>query len=131
MIAIAFVAAVVVEHEYSTLPGVVVPAVMSMAFIIGVVFGRLSAVVAEDRGAASLLFGWPRRVVDVADLVAERPVRPLQWHGLGIRRILDGRTRSVGGFRAVERELASSDMFSVGSAEPDALYDAISSRIAT
>jgi hypothetical protein len=128
---VCFVAAVVIEREASTLFDLVVLAVMAVALVIGVVFSRLSVVVANDRVVASFAFGWPRRVIEIADVVAVRRVRNLRWHGLGIRKIPGGWMYNVWGFDTVQLELASGDVFSIGSVEPDALYDAISSRATT
>lgn len=130
MFLVILVAAVVVEHELSSLFDVVVLCLMSVALVVGVVFGRLSIVVTDDRLVASFLFGWSRRVVDFADVVGVRRVRNLWWHGLGIRKIPGGWRYNVWGLDAVDLKLVSGDVFSIGSAEPDALYDAVLSRTA-
>ena len=101
---------------------------MAGALVVGLVFSRLSVVVTDDRLVASFLFGRPRRVVDFADVVGVRRVRNLWWHGLGIRKIPGGWRYNVWGLDAVELQLVSGEVFNIGSAEPDALYDAVLSR---
>jgi hypothetical protein len=128
---VLFVAAVVIDREASTLFDLVVLAVMTAALVVGVVFSRLSVVVTNDRVIASFAFGWPRRVIEIADVAAVRRVANSRWHGLGIRRIPGGWMHNVWGFDTVQLEFASGEVFSIGTVEPDALYDAISSRTTT
>jgi len=130
MFLVILVAAVVVESGSSSLFDVVVLCLMAGALVVGVVFSRLSVVVTDDRLVASFLFGWPRRVIDFADVVGVRRARNLWWHGLGIRKIPGGWRYNVWGLDAVELQLVSGEVFSIGSAEPDALYDAVLSRTA-
>jgi len=128
---VVFVGAVVEDYQSSTASDLVILAVMSVAFIVGVVFSRLSVVVTDDRIVARFLFGWPRREIKIADVVAVRRAPNLRRHGMGIRKTPGGATYNVWAFDAVELELASGDVFGIGSIEPDALYDAISSRTAS
>lgn len=62
-------------------------------------------------------WGWPRRVIDVADITAFRPVRNKWWYGFGIRVISGGWMYNVWGLDAVELDLASGRKFRIGTDE--------------
>jgi hypothetical protein len=126
---VMFASIVVTDFESSTLFDVVVLSVMTAAVIVGVVFCRLTVTVTRDRVVASFLFGRPRRVIELADVVAVRQVRNLWWHGMGVRKIPDGWMYNVWGFDAVELELTSGEMFWLGSNDPEDLFNALSSRV--
>ncbi len=125
-----FASIVIADFESSTPFDVVVLAIMTAALIVGVVFCRLTVTVTRDRIVASFLLGRPRRVIELVDVAAVRQVRNLWWHGLGIRKIPGGWMHNVWGFDAVELELTSSEVFRLGSNDPEALFNALSSCVA-
>jgi hypothetical protein len=131
MFLLMFAFAVVLDFESSKLFDVAVLAIMVAAIILGVMFSRLTVTVTRDRIVASFLFGRPRRVIELPDVVAMRYVRNLRWHGLGVRRIPGGWMYNVWALDAVELELISGEVFRLGSTDPEGLFDALSSRVTT
>lgn len=99
-----------------------------MFLIVGVsaVFNRLTVVVAEGVVVASFGFGWPKRVMEVRDIVAVRRVRNQWYYGWGMRKVPGGWTYNVWGLDAVELELRSGSKFRIGTDEPADLLAAIS-----
>ena len=94
-------------------------------------FNRLTAIVEPDSVVAVFGWGWPRRRVFDADIVAVRRVRNRWWYGWGIRWIPNGWMYNVWGLDAVELELASGRVFRIGTDEPDELAESIAALIGT
>ena len=78
------------------------------------IFNRLTVTVAAGKVDAVFGFGWPRRSIDVLDIVAIRQVRNGWWYGLGLRWIPHGTLYNVWGLDAVELELKSGRVFRIG-----------------
>ncbi len=110
-------------------PGAVAVVAGLVAVVVGAVvlaFNRLTVTVAEGRVEAAFAWGWPRRSVELRDVVAIRRVRNRWWYGWGIRKIPRGWMFNVWGLDAVELEFGSGKVFRIGSDEPDDLLAALS-----
>jgi len=90
------------------------------------IFNRLTVTVAAGKVDAVFRFGWPRRSIDVLDIVAIREVRNRWWFGFGIRWIPNGMMYNVWGLDAVELELKSGRVFRIGTDDGPDLLAAIS-----
>lgn len=91
-----------------------------------VMFSRLTVFVEAGSVESSFGWGWPRRIIEVRDMVAIRQVRNKWYYGLGIRKVPGGWMYNVWGFDAVEIELRSGKKFRIGSDEPEDLLAALS-----
>lgn len=90
-----------------------------------VLFNRLTVVVAAGVIEARFGFGWPKRVMDVRDIVGARRVRNRWYYGWGIRKIPGGWMYNVWGVDAVEMDLASGSKFRIGTDDASDLMAAI------
>ena len=97
----------------------------SLVIVTGVVISRLTATVDDRSVSAAFGWGWPRRSVEVADIVAVREVRNSWWHGWGIRKVHHGWMYNIAGYDAVELELRSGKVFRIGTDDPASLLGAI------
>ena len=107
-------------------------AVLGASFlVVGAVvvwFNWLTVVVDAGRVTVSFGRGWPRRVIEVRDITAFRPVRNKWWNGAGIRRVPGGWMYSVWGLDAVEVEQSNGKKFRIGTDEPDDLVAALAAH---
>lgn len=100
----------------------------AMVVIVTVVyaFSRLTVVVGPSELTARFTWGWPNRVISLADLSSYCQVRNKWWYGLGVRLAPNGAwIFNVWGLDAVELELDSGKKFRIGTDEPDRLIAAI------
>ena len=110
--------------------GVVMLAVAAILLPVFVVFARLNVVVNDTAVVAAFGWGWPRRQIDLADVVSVRQVRNRWYEGWGIHKVRGGWMYNVGGFDSVELELRSGKVLRIGTDEPEALCSALSQGIA-
>ncbi len=90
------------------------------------IFSRLTVTVAAGTVDAAFGLGWPRRSINVLDIVAIRRVRNQWWYGFGVRRVTNGLMYNVWGLDAVELELNSGHVFRIGSDDCSDLLAALS-----
>lgn len=96
--------------------------------LVGVVlvnFSRLTTMIEGDRLNLAFGRGWPRREIDLSEVVNVQTVRNLWWYGFGIRATPNGMLYNVWGLDAVELRLTSGKALRIGSDESQALADAI------
>lgn len=93
------------------------------------IFSRFTVEVTDTEARAWFGWGWPRRIVQLSDVVAARTVRNRWWYGLGIRWFPGGTLWNVWGLDAVEFDLGDARTLRFGTDEPDALEAAIAARI--
>jgi hypothetical protein len=93
--------------------------------VVVVALSTLTVDVGPDAVTATFRYGWPRRRVSYADVVAMRAVRNAWWVGLGIRKVSRGWMYNVWGLDAVQLDLADGRVFRIGTAEPDGLLAAL------
>jgi hypothetical protein len=101
------------------------------AFVVSLValtfwFSKLSVEVARGEVTASFGPGKPHRAVQLSEVVGVNQIRNSWIQGWGIRKVSNGWMYNVWGLDAVELELASGDVFRIGTNEPDRLSTAIS-----
>ena len=89
-------------------------------------FSKLSVTVAQGEVVTSFGLGKPHRAIPLSNVVGVHQVRNSWIQGWGIRKIASGWMYNVWGLDAVELELASGDVFRIGTDEPDKLSTAIS-----
>jgi hypothetical protein len=89
-------------------------------------FSKLAVTVSDGRVTTAFGLGKPHRVIPLSDVVGVHEVRNSWVQGWGIRKITNGWMYNVWGLDAVELELASGDVFRIGTDEPDKLSTAIS-----
>ena len=105
-----------------------------VAFMVGLVgvvvlFSWLRVTVSGGQAVAAFGFGWPRRVIELSEVVAVRQVRNRWWYGWGMRKVPGGWMYNVWGLDAVELEFASSKVFRIGTDEPEELFTALSLQL--
>lgn len=88
-------------------------------------FSKLAVTVADGRVTTTFGLGKPHRVILLSDVVGVHQVRNSWIEGWGIRRITNGWMYNVWGLDAVKLELASGDVFQIGSNDSEALSTAI------
>ncbi|MDJ0923321.1 MAG: hypothetical protein QNJ77_02065 [Acidimicrobiia bacterium] len=93
-------------------------------------FSRLTATVGIERVAVFFGAGWPRRRIEVHNILAIRQVRNKWYYGWGIRKIPGGWMYNVWGLDAVELELADGKKFRIGTDEPGDLLAALTASTA-
>ena len=93
-------------------------------------FSTLTVSVTAEAVVCSFGPGIIRRRLNLANVKAVEAVRNRWSHGWGIRLTPHGWPWSVSGLRAIEVELEDGRSFRIGSDEPEALANAIRSRIA-
>ena len=91
-------------------------------------FSRLKVRVASGQVHVAFGAGWPRRTVDLNDVVAVNQVRNNWYLGFGIRRIPRGWMYNVWGLDAVEIELPDGKVLRIGTNDPEGLHSAIALR---
>ena len=92
-------------------------------------FSRLEVTVSEGRIVTAFGFGRPHREIELVDVTAVRQVRNTWIQGWGIRKISNGWMYNVWGLDAVEVELSTDSVFSIGTNDPENLLAAISLQI--
>ncbi|MEA2000913.1 MAG: hypothetical protein U9N84_03375 [Actinomycetota bacterium] len=104
-------------------------AVLGASFlVIGAVvlwFNWLTVVIDAGRVTVSSGRGWPRRIIEVRDITAFRPVRNKWWYGTGVRKIPGGWMYNAWGLDAVEIEQNNGDKFRIGTDQPGDLVAAL------
>jgi hypothetical protein len=110
---------------FPSVGAIVADVAFALLIVTGVVVSRLTASVDERSVTATFGWGWPKRVIDVADIMSARAVRNSWWHGWGIRKVSRGWMYNLAGYDAVELELRSGRVFRIGTDEPTALVAAI------
>ncbi len=106
----------------------VLQAVMVLLVVVGAVAARLTVTVDDAAVTATFGWGWPRRRVELVDVVSVERVRNSWWHGWGIRKVSRGWMFNAAGYDAVELTLRSGRVFRIGTDEPAALLAAIEGR---
>lgn len=109
-------------------PEAVIAVLGAMVIIVTIVYGfsRLTVVVGPAELRARFTWGWPNRVVPLAELSRYNHVRNKWWYGLGVRLAPNGAwIFSVWGLDAVELELKSGKKLRIGTDDPDRLIAAI------
>ena len=97
--------------------------VIAVAFLF--VFSKLTVTVGAGSLDVVFGFGWPRRTMDLSEIVAVRQVRNAPYHGWGVRRIRGGWMYNVWGLDAVELDLTSGKKFRIGTDDPARLLVAL------
>lgn len=91
----------------------------------GAIFRRLSVSVDGVQVRAAFGWGWPRRRVAIAEVVAARHVRTSWWQGLGIRKVRNGWMFNNSGRDAIELRLRSGAVFLIGTDQPTELLGSL------
>ncbi|MFV1999411.1 MAG: hypothetical protein ACC654_03510 [Acidimicrobiia bacterium] len=107
------------------MPPILVAVVVAVVLGITLVFTRLTVVLADGNLTVAFGFGWPKRTVDMSDIVAARQVRNTWYQGWGIRLIGGGWMYNVWGLDAIELDLSSGKKFRVGTDDPEGLLAAL------
>ena len=92
---------------------------------VGLVAARLTVVVDERSVTTTFGWGWPRRRIDLDEIVEVSAVRTSWWHGWGIHKVSGGWLFNNAGRDAVELRLRSGKVFWVGTDQPDELLAAL------
>ena len=126
LFAVVVIPVTMADDETST--GIIITLVASMIAMVAIVllFSRLEVTVSAGRVVTAFGFGRPHREIELADVTAVRQVRNTWIQGWGIRKISDGWMYNVWGLDAVELELASGDVFRIGTDDPENLLATIS-----
>lgn len=91
----------------------------------GVAGTGLSVVVDDDAVTTAFRSGWPRRRIELDDVIAARHVQNSWGHGWGIRKIRNGWMFNIAGSDAIELTLRSGRVFRIGTDQPAELLAAI------
>jgi hypothetical protein len=117
---------IVVADDESTVAVAMIVGLMVAILAVVVLFSFLEVTVRDGTVASAFGFGWPARVIDLANVTAVRQVRNPWWHGWGIRKVPGGWVYNVWGLDAVELDLADSKVFRIGTDEPEMLFGVLS-----
>jgi hypothetical protein len=98
---------------------------MALLIAATLLFNRLTVIVAAGVVEVRFGFGWPKRVMEVRDVVGARRVRNRWFYGWGMRKIANGWMYNVWGLDAVELDLASGSRFRIGTDDASDLLAAI------
>ncbi len=104
----------------------VVVAILAVCLML---FPTLTVVVERDRVRCFFGVGLIRRELRVSDIVAVSVVRNPWSYGWGLRLIPGGWLWNVSGLDAVELRLHDGKLFRIGTDEPNALHDAITTAL--
>jgi len=107
------------------MPPILVAVLGAVVLGITLVFTRLTVVLTDGNLTVAFGFGWPKRTVDVSDIVALRHVRNKWYEGWGIRLIRGGWMYNVWGLDAIELDLSSGKKFRIGTDDPEGLLAAL------
>lgn len=107
---------------------VIVPIVAFIGFVL-LAFNQLTVTVEGEHVVAAFRYGWPRRRIDLATVHRVDVVRNSWWYGFGVRITPHGWLYNVWGLDAVQLNFDDGTAFRIGTDEPDALADALRSRI--
>lgn len=100
-------------------------ATFAFVAIVMAMASRLDVIVDHGLVMASFRWGWPRRRIDVSDIVDVSAVTNSWWNGWGIRKVADGWMYNVAGSDAVQLELRSGRVFRIGTDDQSGLIAAI------
>jgi hypothetical protein len=114
-----------VAQPLDTVANVLLEVTFVVLVIVGLVAARLTVDVDDRAVSAWFGWGWPRRTIAVADIVAVQRARNSWWYGWGVRKVPGGWMFNTAGYGAVELRLGSGKLFRIGTDEPDALLAAI------
>jgi len=109
----------------STVGGWALTASLVVIAAITVLFSKLLIRIQDTELSASFGFGWPRRVVDLSDVVTATPVRNTWIQGWGIRKISGGWMYNVWGLDAIEFTMTSGDLVRIGTNDLDNLLASV------
>ena len=104
----------------------VVVAILAVCLML---FPTLTVVIQRDRVRCFFGVGLIRRELRVADIAAVAVVRNPWSYGWGLRLIPGGWLWNVSGLDAVELRLHDGKLFRIGTDEPNALHDAITTAL--
>lgn len=109
----------------STLAGWGVTATLIVIAAITVWFSKLTIRIEDVELSASFGFGWPRKVIDLSDVLAASQVRNRWIQGWGIRKISGGWMYNVWGLDAVEFKMSSGELARIGTNDVDDLLASV------
>ncbi len=122
---------VVPRHQSSYIGGGPEPVLAAMVILlIGVVMSRLTVHIDANGLRAAFGFGWPRRVVSLARVVAVETTRTRWFEGWGIRHTQRGWLWNVAGLDAVLLRLDDGKQVLIGTDEPKRLKAALERALA-
>jgi len=124
------VAAVVVFGVSIVASGVTVGTFLPLAvFIAAAGFRRMKVELTPTMLTVAFDYGWPRRTVDLADVVDVSVHRMRALYGWGIRIVRNGTLWRAAGHNAVRLELSSGRYLYIGAADCEELAREISERL--
>ncbi len=109
----------------STMGGWVLTGSLVAIAVLVVSFSRLTIRVAGGKGDASFGLGWPRKSIDLSDVVKVAAVRNTWIQGWGVRKIAGGWMYNVWGLDSVEFEMTSGELARIGTNDSDNLLAAV------
>jgi hypothetical protein len=101
---------------------------LGIAAIALVEVSRLTVTVDAEQVSAAFGVGWPRRRIDLSQIVAVNRKRVRWFHGWGIRKVPGGWMYNVSGDDAVEVAVDDGTAFWIGTDDPEGLVAALERR---
>jgi hypothetical protein len=127
----AVLALVLPPHRGTYAGADLVPFLAALAILlVGVVFSRLTVRLDRDALRVAFGWGWPRRVLPLADVQSAEITRTRWIEGWGIRWTRRGWLWNVAGLDAVLPRLASGKSMLIGTDEPRRLHAALAQALA-
>lgn len=114
-----------ITQPADTATNVILEVTFSILVVVGLVASRLTVTVDGTSVATWFGWGWPRRTIPLADIVAVGSVRNSWWYGWGVRKVPGGWMFNTAGYGAIELRLATGKVFRIGTDEPDELLAAL------
>jgi hypothetical protein len=93
-------------------------------------FRRMAVRVSHINLQVAFAYGWPRRTVELSEIVDVSTHRMRALYGWGIRAVPNGMLWRAGGHHAVRLELSSGRYLYIGAADYEDLARHISERLA-
>ena len=92
-------------------------------------FYKLVVTVTTDEIEIRFGIGLIKKRINVADIVAARPVRNRWWYGWGIRYFPGGYLYNIWGLDAVELQMKKNPRYRIGTSDPVGLTSAVQARM--
>ena len=101
------------------------PPLVAVIGVLAYGLSRLNTTVTAAGVDVAFRWGWPRKQINRADIVAATKVRNRWWYGTGVHLIPGATMYNVWGLDAVHLKLADSKDFRIGTDDPDGLLAAL------
>ncbi len=127
VVSMAFIGMLTLPDTFaeSSTTGMALAGVLVAASVLVAWFSRLAVTIEDATVSASFGVGWPKKGIDLSDVVRVEPVRSNWVQGWGVRKIPGGWMYNVWGLDAIELEMTSGELARIGTNDAENLLASV------